>query len=85
MSIIEKEIARRENLISDNAEKVELAAKLRARADALEAEVKDFDEETLRDEIRELETYLAPEEPEVEPTDNEIVAEPATTFGVNFG
>ena len=85
MSIIEKEINRREDLISDNGEKIERIAMLRTEADTLEAEVANFDEKTLREEIAELKSYLAPAELESET----IVAdprplEPDTLFGTTL-
>lgn len=84
MSIIEKEIVRREALISDNYEKAERVVQLRATADALQAEVEEFNEEALKDEIKELETYLVPKAPGLGPGDDEIVAESFTTFGTSL-
>lgn len=62
MNIIEKEIERREKLISDNSEKIERIAKLTAEADELQKEVIAFDEAVIRVEIEELKTYLVSEE-----------------------
>lgn len=83
MSIIEREIVRREKLIEGNAEKVKEIEELTARIERLKREREEFDEATIRAEIAELETYLPKPEPApeviIEETPQEFTAETVAT------
>lgn len=75
MTIIEKEIAKREALIEEKAEKEAKLEALKAEAAALEADIANTDTEVLQAEVDELKTYLpqpeqAAPEAETEITDN---------------
>jgi hypothetical protein len=63
MTIIEREIERREKLIEGNAEKVKEIEELTAKIERLKREREEFDEVAIRAEIAELETYLPKPEP----------------------
>ena len=63
MTIIEKEIARRESIISDKAEKENKVIEMQLEIERLTAEILAVDEATLRSEIAELESYLPKPEP----------------------
>lgn len=58
MSIIEREIEKRETLIAEYLEKKEEAKTLRERAEKLESEAAEIDVETLQAEANELKEYL---------------------------
>lgn len=83
MTIIEREIVRREKLIEGNADKVKEIEELTAKIERLKREREEFDEVAIRAEIAELETYLPKPEPApeviLEETPQEIPDEtPAT-------
>lgn len=60
-TIIEKEIERREALIADKAEKENKILEMQIEIEKLTLEIANTDEDTLRAEIAELETYLPTE------------------------
>jgi hypothetical protein len=63
MNIIEKEIARREALIVEKAEKENKVIEMQLEIERLTSEIASTDEVALRSEIAELESYLTkPEE-----------------------
>lgn len=82
MTIIEREIERREKLIEGNADKVKEIEELTAKIERLKRERDEFDEVAIRAEIAELETYLPKPEPipkvVTEETPQEILAETPT-------
>ena len=64
MSIIEREIEKRQAIIDSKDAKISDLAELRARVEALEVEIASIDTEFLASEIAELRTYLpGPETP----------------------
>lgn len=66
MSIIEREIEKRQAIIDGKDAKIADLADLRARAEALEVEIAGIDTEFLAAEIAELRTYLpVPETTEI--------------------
>lgn len=74
MTIIEIEIAKRQEIIDGKAEKIARAEDLRKELEALEVEVAGIDTENLVAEIEELKTYLPHEdEPEAEEATEEVV------------
>lgn len=67
MSIIEREIEKRQAIIDSKEAKINELAELRVKAETLEAEIASIDTNVLVEEIEELKSYLPkPEEPEVE-------------------
>lgn len=67
MSIIEREIEKRQAIIDSKEAKINELAELRVKAETLEAEIASIDTNVLVAEIEELKSYLPkPEEPEVE-------------------
>lgn len=67
MSIIEREIEKRQAIIDSKETKINELAELRIKAEELEAEIVSIDTDVLVTEIEELKSYLPkPEEPEVE-------------------
>ena len=67
MSIIEREIEKRQAIIDSKDEKINELAELRVKAENLEAEIAGIDTDVLVAEIEELKSYLPkPEEPEDE-------------------
>ena len=58
MNIIEREIAKRQEIIDGKAEKVATLEALKVEIEALEEAIADIDEETLLAEIEELKDYL---------------------------
>ena len=66
MNIIEREIAKRQEIVNSKAEKLAKAEELKKEAEALEIEALDIDTEVLEAEIIELKTYLPVVEKEVE-------------------
>jgi hypothetical protein len=70
MTIIEKEIAKREAIIQEWADNVAKLELMKSEMSALEAEIASVDVKTLQDEVDELKTYLP--QPEVE----DVQAEP---------
>ena len=74
MTIIEREIAKRQEIIDGKAEKIARAEDLRNELEALEVEIADTDTLVLEAEIEELKTYLPHEdEPEAEETTEDVV------------
>ena len=75
MTIIERELAKRQEIIDGKAEKIAKAEDLRKELEALEVEIAGIDTENLVAEIEELRTYLPhEEEPEAdESTEEEVV------------
>ena len=65
MNIIEKEIAKRQEIIDSKAEKLAKAEELKKEAEALELEALAIETEVLEAEIEELKGFL----PEVETTE----------------
>lgn len=73
MSIIEREIEKRQAIIDSKEEKINELADLKIKAENLETEIAGIDTDVLVAEIEELKSYLPkPEESEVE--DSEILA-----------
>ena len=71
MTIIDREIAKRQVIIDGKAEKIARAEDLRNELEALEVEIAGIDTETLTAEIEELKSYLPHEdEPEAEATED---------------
>ena len=66
MNIIEREIAKRQEIIDSKAEKLAKAEELRKEAEALELEALEIDTECLTAEIVEFKTFLPVVEEEVE-------------------
>lgn len=67
MSIIEREIEKRQAIIDGKEAKINELAELRIKAETLEAEIASIDTDVLVAEIEELKSYLPkPEETEVE-------------------
>ena len=67
MSIIEREIEKRQAIIDSKEAKINELAELRVKAENLEAEIASIDNDVLVAEIEELKSYLPkPEEPEDE-------------------
>lgn len=58
MSIIEREIEKRQVVINDKEAKVNELVELKAKVEALEIEVANIDIDVLVSEIEELKTYL---------------------------
>ena len=73
MTIIEIEIAKREEIINGKEAKIARAEDLKKELEALEVEIAGIDTENLVAEIEELKTYLPHEdEPEVEDVAEEV-------------
>lgn len=67
MTIIEKEIEKRQAIIDSKDAKINELAELQVKAENLKAEIASIDTDVLVAEIEELKSYLPkPEEPEVE-------------------
>lgn len=66
MNIIEREIAKRQEIIDSKAEKLAKAEELKKEAEALEVEAVEINTEVLEAEIVELKTFLPVVEEEVE-------------------
>ena len=71
MNIIEREIAKRQEIIDSKAEKLAKAEELKKEAEALELEALAIDTEVLEAEVEELKTFL----PAVEETEEAPVEE----------
>ena len=74
MTIIEKEIARRENILVTAIDKQQMIATLKAEIEELTRDVAGIDTDVLKAEIAELKTYL-PTEPAEESVEAEVAAE----------
>lgn len=81
MTIIEKEIARREALIAEKSEKENKVIEMQLEIERLTAEIAATDEITLCAEIAELKTYLPQPSEDVEAVDGDTVAD-ATTINL---
>ena len=75
MSIIEREIAERQEALDTHGENVALLEEAKAKVAELEKAVAEFDAETLIAEIEELKTYLPHEEVVEEKAVEETVEE----------
>lgn len=72
MTIIEREIAKRQEIIDGKAEKIARAEDLRNELEALEIEIAGIETETLALEIAELMTYLPHEDEPAEAVTEEV-------------
>lgn len=73
MSIIEREIEKRQAIIDSKEEKIAKAAELRQEAEQLETEALAIQTEVLVEEILELKSYLPKPEEVEEPVDGETL------------
>ena len=80
MTIIEKEIERREALIAEKSAKESKVLEMQIEIERLNAEIAATDEIALRSEIAELKTYLPCEEGEAVEGETEAVAEDVTAI-----
>ena len=76
MTIIEREIEKRKELVAEKTAMIEELARLRDAVAALENKIVTIDEATLNAEIAELESYLPQEEIVEEQPAEEIVEQP---------
>lgn len=67
MNIIEREIAKRQEVIDNKAEKIAKAEELRTALAILDAEIAQIDTDVLAAEIEELKTFLPKEDVADEP------------------
>jgi len=77
LTIIDKEITKRENLIDEKTAKAEEAKALRAKADLLDNEASNIDIDVLRAEVEELKGYLPKPDPATDEQTSDSNCNPA--------